>query len=101
MGVAVFIGAFVGFSSQLLANSLRQIPLTSAPWIHVGGAVAGGLVGKYYEEKMPYIKEYVRKDREQRGLENPDPKHFPWMSKSYLNETEQPVPPPRRNPQKM
>ena len=47
---AALIGGISGTGMHMMANAMRKVPLSRAPWFHVGYFVLGAWAGKKYVE---------------------------------------------------
>mmetsp|Transcript_12671 Transcript_12671/g.14872 ORF Transcript_12671/g.14872 Transcript_12671/m.14872 type:complete len:92 (-) Transcript_12671:441-716(-) len=63
---AAFLGGFCGTGFHMTANSIRKIPMSRRPWLHVSYFILGCYSGHYYmnlEQQMVEDINHIRADR--------------------------------------
>jgi hypothetical protein len=65
-----FVGAFIGVVGQMFTNSLRKLPLTRYPYMHVALGVTGFYFLPWYDRKVEDAKLLVEKKNREKMERN-------------------------------
>ena len=66
--IAALIGGVSGTGMHMMTNSMRKVPLSRTPWMHVGYFVLGAWAGNKYVEVEKKMLMDVNEIRADKGL---------------------------------
>ncbi|GKY96100.1 hypothetical protein MPSEU_000570200 [Mayamaea pseudoterrestris] len=65
---AMLLGGTVGWGAQLFSNSIKKVPKSRQPWMHVGMFILGAYVGQRYVDLEDRLVEEINVSRASRGM---------------------------------